>query len=136
MNSVFADTWYYAAILNRRDAGHARATAWSHVAHQTIITTEYVLVELGNRMLATNDRHLFTITVPLLKADPQHEIIPASPRLFDAGFTLFSRRLDKEWSLTDCISFIVMQQQDLLDALTADKHFEQAGFNAIFRDSQ
>ena len=65
--------------------------------------------------------------------DPRTTVFPASQDLFDAGVSLYSRRQDKDWSLTDCISFAVMQQQGLTDALTADHHFEQAGFTLLMK---
>jgi predicted nucleic acid-binding protein len=54
-------------------------------------------------------------------------------KTFDLGLSLFSRRTDKEWSLTDCISFAVMQQRNITDALTTDHHFKQAGYTALLR---
>jgi hypothetical protein len=66
-----------------------------------------------------------------LLADPNVTVIPASPELFRAGLDLYGRRLDKEWSLTDCISLVVMEERGLREALTADPHFKQAGFKVL-----
>jgi uncharacterized protein len=66
-----------------------------------------------------------------LQSDPLTKIIPASDSLFRAGLELFAKRPDKEWSLVDCISFVVMKQRRLTDALTTDHHFKQAGYNAL-----
>jgi predicted nucleic acid-binding protein len=63
--------------------------------------------------------------------DPNATIVAATHERFEEGIALCSYRMDKDWSLTDCISFIVMQNQGLTDALTADRHFEQAGFRAL-----
>ncbi len=60
-------------------------------------------------------------------------IIPPTQPLFDSGVALFSKRLDKRWSLTDCISFVVMEEQGITHALTGDRHFEQAGFVALLK---
>ena len=60
-------------------------------------------------------------------------IVPTTDQLWQEGFDLYQRRLDKEWSLTDCISFVVMQREGITDALTGDKHFEQAGFTALLK---
>ena len=60
-------------------------------------------------------------------------VIPASTALMDRGIALFAARADKEWGLTDCISFVVMQEHNMTEALTADHHFEQAGFSALLR---
>jgi predicted nucleic acid-binding protein len=69
-----------------------------------------------------------------LESDPSVQIVPASKQLFRAGFDLFARRPDKDWSFVDCISFTVMKQRRLKDALTTDQHFVQAGFRALLRD--
>ena len=67
-----------------------------------------------------------------IRDDPMFEVVDYEPRVYQAGFDLFASRHDKEWSLTDCISFVVMKERTLTDALTADKHFIQAGYRAVF----
>ncbi|MCG3197312.1 MAG: hypothetical protein GHCLOJNM_01797 [bacterium] len=69
--------------------------------------------------------------VRALMANPNAKVVPASRDLFEEGLSLFSRRPDKEWSLTDCISFVVMEREGLTEALTGDRHFVQAGFKAL-----
>ena len=66
-----------------------------------------------------------------LRNDPTVKIVPSSNELFAAGVELYATRSDKEWSLTDCISFVVMEREGLTDALTGDRHFEQAGFKVL-----
>ena len=61
------------------------------------------------------------------------EVVGLDPKVQQAGFDLYESRLDKDWSLTDCVSFAVMTQRGLTEALTADHHFEQAGFRAMFK---
>jgi predicted nucleic acid-binding protein len=61
------------------------------------------------------------------------EVVGFDPKVQQAGFDLYESRLDKDWSLTDCVSFAVMTQRGLTEALTADHHFEQAGFRAVFK---
>lgn len=68
-----------------------------------------------------------------LKSDPLIEIVPPTLALFDMGLALYADRPDKQWSLTDCISFVVMRQHGLSEALTGDHHFEQAGYRAMLR---
>jgi predicted nucleic acid-binding protein len=68
-----------------------------------------------------------------LENDDQVKIVPASHELFRHGLTLYFQRPDKKWFLTDCISFAVMAENGLKDALTGDRHFEQAGFTALLR---
>jgi len=64
---------------------------------------------------------------------PMFQVIGFDPAVYEAGFDLYPNRLDKDWPLTDCISFAVMSQRGLTVALTADHHFEQAGFCALFK---
>ena len=66
-----------------------------------------------------------------ISRDPQIEMVPHTAELTASALKLFAARSDKDWSLTDCLSFIVMEQRNIQDALTADNHFEQAGFRAI-----
>jgi len=68
----------------------------------------------------------------LVKNDPAFRLVPATSELFERGRRLYQARSDKDWPLTDCISFVTMQDQALSEALTADRHFEQAGFKALF----
>jgi hypothetical protein len=129
----FADTAWYLALLLDRDAWHARATELSRELVGRVVTTTWVLTEVAD---ALSDRHLrqcFVRFLDMLRADPACTIVPASQELFDSGVDLFARRPDKDWSLTDCISFAVMRQRGLTDALTADQHFEQAGFTALLK---
>jgi len=96
-----------------------------------LVTTEWVLTELGDALCRISGRHTFIWTLKDLQAEPESEIIPASAELFKQGFDLYASRLDKEWSLTDCISFVSMRQHGLTEVLTGDRHFEQAGFKAL-----
>ncbi|HET6880920.1 MAG TPA: hypothetical protein VFI31_12235 [Pirellulales bacterium] len=66
--------------------------------------------------------------------DPTVDLVEANTALFQRAIDLYRRRPDKEWSLTDCTSFVVMQEQEIREALTADSHFEQAGFIALLKD--
>lgn len=68
-----------------------------------------------------------------MEADDALTIVPASMDLLRQGVRVFDRRLDKQWSLTDCISFVVMKSFDLNEALTADHHFAQAGFDILLK---
>jgi predicted nucleic acid-binding protein len=84
-------------------------------------------------LAGTPDRRLFSAIPSDLKKDPTDVVVPAEQSLFERGIQLYLQRADKKWSLTDCISFVVMQDRGLLDALTGDHHFEQAGFNALLK---
>lgn len=128
MTTQFADTAYYFALLNPRDALHARALERSDPPGVAVVTTEYVLLEVATFFALPAGRELFVQLVHDLRHDPATHIVPASAGLFDRGLDLFAARPDKSWSLTDCTSFVVMGDRRLTDALTADHHFAQAGF--------
>ena len=132
MNVVFADTSFYLALLRADDPAHPRAMAESRSAH-SIITTEFVLLELGNACARAADHTDFLALVAGLRASPRATIVPLGSQLLDRGMQLMEERQDKDWSLTDCISFVVMKEQGVQDALTADGHFEQAGFRALLK---
>ena len=69
-----------------------------------------------------------------IEADPNVEVVLLTNSLYRLAFSLFKQRDDKEWGLVDCISFIVMQDRGIADALTTDTHFQQAGFRALLKD--
>jgi|SRR4051794_23374238 predicted nucleic acid-binding protein len=129
MRTVFADSYYFVALLSKRDQGHARASAFAHSSKDKLVTTAFVLIEVGNSPSHSKANFLSLLTD--LRSDPMITIIEGSHELFQRGVELFASRTDKEWSLTDCTSFVVTEEQGLSEALTADRHFEQAGFIAL-----
>ena len=133
MNRVFADAFYFFAILNPRDSAHKKALDFASEHDEPIVTTAWVLTELADGLAATGRRHAFAQLVARLQADSENEILPPTQELMDRGMELYDARPDKAWSLTDCISFVVMEEFGLTDALTGDHHFEQAGFKALLK---
>ena len=131
MSLVFADTSFYQALFNKHDRWHGIAAELFEGQQATIVTTEYVLVGLGGLMSRGDARSLYIRFVERVRSDPFTRLIPASAELFNSGFSLFEARPDKEWSITDCISFSLMEREGIEDALTSDHHFEQAGFQAL-----
>jgi predicted nucleic acid-binding protein len=131
MKETFADSAYFVALGNPRDEWHGQASEFARSYREALITTEFVLLEVGNYFSKAAFRSSFVQLTRFLKTAPNTEIVPASTDLWQRGFELYSLRQDKEWSLTDCISFLVMSDRNIQDALTADKHFEQAGFNRL-----
>jgi hypothetical protein len=99
----------------------------------SFVTTDYVLVELADAFHAPGLRDEFVAFQDAVRADSKFRVLPSCPRLYAAGLSLFRRRHDKHWQLTDCISFAVMKEHRLREALTGDQHFEQAGFAALFK---
>ena len=132
--TVFADTSFFAAIVNERDALHAQAKKAAAFQTDPSLTTEFVLLEVANFGTRGRQREVFATLIANLRRSPDVEIVPASAELFARGLDLFCQRPDKHWSLTDCISFVVMRERGLTDALTSDHHFEQAGFTACLQD--
>jgi predicted nucleic acid-binding protein len=128
MTVAFADSTFYVALLIARDSNHAKARAVAQAWTGSIVTTEYVLTEVANHCGTSRRRAKFGQFLKSLELDPNTSMIESSHDLWQRGIDLYLHRPDKEWSLTDCISFVVMQDRDISEALTADHHFEQAGF--------
>lgn len=131
MKQVFADISFYQALLHKKDRWHEVATAIAERTKCIVLTTEYVLIELGGLMSRGQSRSLYVSFIERARLDETTTIVPASADLFAEGLSLFASRRDKEWSMTDCISFVLMKQHGIEEVLTTDHHFEQAGFTRI-----
>lgn len=131
--TVFADTFALIAWLNPRDDAHAVVAAFLDDFAGRLLTTEWVLMELADALSALEARQTAVAFLQAVRADPLFDVVGYVPTVYQAGFDLFASRPDKAWSLTDCISFGVMTERRLSEALTADHHFEQAGFRAFFK---
>lgn len=132
MKPFFADTFYFLALINERDERHAEAAAWRSGSRAPIITTNWVLVEVLDAMSSTHVRATTAWFVSMLLKNRNVEVVDDAD-LFSAGLRLYTARDDKDWSVTDCISFVVMKRRRIAQALTADHHFVQAGFEALLR---
>lgn len=131
MKAVFADSFFYLACTNSRDTFHAAARHLAGV-YSHIITTEYVLIECGNLFANSRFRLRYVPLYRDLQSDPGTTIVSSSAKLLEQGIALFGQSQDKQWSLTDCISFVVMREYGIREALTGDRHFLQAGFVPLF----
>jgi predicted nucleic acid-binding protein len=131
MKSVFADTFHFLALLKADDPYHAQAVKLHRVRWRKLVTTDCVLLETGDACCEPQDHGDFLALYDSLPKDSRVEIVRLTPELLERGVSLFRGRGDKRWPLTDCISFVVMQERELTEALTADHHFEQAGFKAL-----
>jgi uncharacterized protein len=109
VNPVFADTYYFLALLHRGDAAHPKAVALAQKITNPVVTTAWVLTEVGDALSAPGFRPLFVKFVEALRSDPACTIVPPSPAHFEAGIRLYAQRRDKDWTLTDCMSFEVMR---------------------------
>jgi predicted nucleic acid-binding protein len=133
MTPVFADASYYVALLSPRDQHHQVAIRISGLLRRPVVVTEFVLIEVINALAQVESRGRAVALWSHLHVDPAVTIVPSSTSLIIGGLDLYARRPDKDWSLTDCISFAVMEHRGLIEALTADHRFEQAGFIALLR---
>ena len=131
MRIVFADTFFFLAILNRADPTHERAVALSRQIRSVRVTTDWVITELADGLAGIEQRERFMDLYRHIELSPAIRVVPASRALLEEGIFLYGARPDKDWSLTDCISFVVMRDEGIIHALTGDHHFEQAGFKAL-----
>lgn len=133
MTRLFADTFYFLALRNSKDQHYAAARAISQqVQERNLVTTAWVLTEVADALARPAERIGVSSLLALLKKHGAIVVEPDQP-LFERGIELYLARPDKAWTLTDCISFVVMQDHELSEALTGDHHFEQAGFVALLK---
>jgi predicted nucleic acid-binding protein len=134
MNRIFVDTVHWIALANPKDQSHERSTSlekrlWPFYA----VTTDEVLTEFLNRFSKTPElRKAVAEMVQAIHRNPNIRVLPQTRNSFLGGLRLYQERLDKEYSLTDCISMQAMRDEGINDILTADKHFTQEGFNALY----
>jgi predicted nucleic acid-binding protein len=135
--SVFLDTAYAIALASTTDELHLQALALAdelEAGGTRLVTTWAVLLEIGNALSKIPYRHAAVRLLFSLQSDANVEIVPLAGPLIEQAMKLYSERPDKEWGLTDCSSFVVMEERGIRDALTADEHFQQAGFRALLRE--
>jgi predicted nucleic acid-binding protein len=116
---VFLDTSYAIALSSPRDRFHTRAAELADQCEQSgtrFVTTRAVLLEIGNALSRQRYRQAAIQLLGALEADPKVDIVPLSESLYARALQLYRERPDKEWGLTDCVSFIVMQDRGLTDA--------------------
>jgi uncharacterized protein len=134
MRRIFADTSYWMALVNPRDQIHQKAVSVSQqFASESLLTTEMVLVEVLNSFSDSLYREAVGRMVASLRHDQNLTIIPQTPSQFKSALQRYQQAADKSWSLTDCASFDVMEAENIEAALTHDRHFVQAGFEALLR---
>ena len=134
MPPYFADTFYFVALLSSADEAHQKAMAWSERAEDQLVTTDAVLLELADALKAPRDRVGTAEYIQGLWKHSKIEVRCDDRALMQKGLDLYRGRPDKDWGLTDCISFVVMREEGIQEALTGDVHFRQAGFTTLFPD--
>jgi len=137
-NELFLDTAYAIALASASDALHARAVAVAEMLETgaaRLITTRAVMLEIGNALSRLRYRPAAVRILGALEHDADVDIVVLFEPLYARAMQLYRERPDKEWGLTDRISFLVMRERGIHRALTADEHFQQAGFRAILREN-
>ena len=132
-NKIFVDTLFVVALINQRDQYHYQSSELANKFEgYPLLTTDAVLLEIGNA-LARNYKDKGVKIIEQFFASDEVEIVRLTPQLFEQAFNLYKTHEDKAWGLVDCISFVVMKQTGITQALTFDQHFVQAGFQALMR---
>jgi len=136
MKAVFADTSYWLALLNTRDTLHHKAVVLSRqLSAVPLVTSEMVFVELLNSISSGNprERRAVVSAVQGFRGSDSVIVVPQTPEQFTKALERYKQSADKNWSLTDCASFHIMETERISAALTHDHHFIQAGFEALLR---
>lgn len=138
MTDLFADTAGWANIVDPRQPYHARAASLYRQAREQrrkLITTNYILTELVSLLTSPLriPRPSIVAFIEGIKTSPYVEIVHVDVTLDAQAWQLLTHRQDKDWSLVDCSSLVVMRQRSIVEALTTDHHFEQAGFIRLLK---
>ena len=136
-DELFLDTGYVIALSVANDRYHEHALRLAEqIEEQNIrlVTTRAILLEIGNALSKERYRPAAVKLIESLENDPNVEIVPLSEDLFTRAFQLYKDRADKDWGLIDCVSFVVMKDRKIMDALTSDEHYEQSGFRALLKE--
>lgn len=137
MRTVYADTGYWQAMLNPRDDLHEKAVSITRsLSPLHIVTSEMVLAELLNYFASRGSdlRIAATKASEAISADPNITVVPQTRDLFRRAVERYKARPDKNWSLTDCASFLIMEERGIKEALAHDHDFKQAGFRVLLQD--
>lgn len=133
MSILLADAGFFIAVLNRRDLFHAWAADFFRQTRDRILVPAPVLLEVGNCFGESGFRSQVIAFLQRLGEDSRFEVVPLDSELLQEGMQLYADRPDKEWGLTDCISFVVMRREGIKQAVTTDHHFAQAGFTILMQ---
>jgi len=132
---TFVDTLFVVGYTNERDQYHEKALEQAAIYNRKpVLVTDAVLLEIGNTLSGRFRQQAIQTIEDFFESD-EVKIVRLDETLFDKAFQLYKTHADKSWGLVDCISFVVMREHNIMDALTCDKHFTQAGFRALMVDS-
>ncbi|NOQ34386.1 MAG: PIN domain-containing protein [Methylococcaceae bacterium] len=136
MKSIFVDTAALIALGNQRDSFHALAKQkQTHLVESQyrFISSDFIIAEYCNAFSRLKFKNIAIQTVNTLYQSNAWKIIPADKKLMSQSFDLFTQMQDKEWGLVDCSSILIAREYQLTHIFTADKHFEQAGFQILLK---
>ena len=131
---VFLDSAFAIALSVAKDDYHKKAIELANEITDSeinMVTTRAVILEIGNALAKTKYRSAAVQLIKSLEEDPKVIIIHLTEEIFSKAFALYQKSLDKDWGITDCASFIVMEECKINEALTTDEHFRQAGFKPL-----
>lgn len=134
--AVFVDTSAWLALINEADTDHLKVRAIrDKLLHskKSFLVTNYIIIEIANSLCKARWRTRAVKLINSIYATEFIEVIEIDKGIYDEAWDMYSSRNDKEWSLTDCTSFVVMKKYDIRDAFTNDHHFEQSGFNILIK---
>ena len=134
--AVFVDTSAWLALINEADTDHVKAkTIRDNLlrSKKRFIVTDYIIVEIANSLCKTRWRSHAVKLINSIRETDSIEVVEIDKEILGNAWNMYSTRTDKEWSLTDCVSFVVMKKHGIRDAFTNDLHFEQAGFYILVK---
>jgi len=134
---VFLDTSFIVALENRKDPHHHRAKELDRelLGEGCLSLLHWgILLKIGDGYARVDRRAKAFDLIDRLLNEERYRIVPLTEELVQQGLELYRQRPDKDWGLTDCISFVLMNAERVVEALTADNHFRQAGFKALLLD--
>jgi predicted nucleic acid-binding protein len=138
-SEVFLDTAFAIAVTIKSDALHSEAAALARrirAERIRMVTTQAVVFEIGNALAKARHHSLAVELIEGLRSSSDVELLDVTGTRFEEAYELFRARRDKDWSLTDCLSFVVMHERGIDEALTTDSHFRQAGFRTLLEHAR
>lgn len=133
MHTYFVDTAHWLALVSPRDSWNSTAKKLAASLTGRFVTSDFVLLEVADGLAAHGASREAVRIADFVRKKTEIHLVKASPDVLKKAWDLYNRRADMSWSLTDCTSFVIMEQMEISEALTADRHFEQAGFVALYR---
>jgi predicted nucleic acid-binding protein len=133
MKVVFADTFYFLALAYPRDQHHKRTVQLADNLRVRYLTSDWIITEVADALSKGRARAQVEKLICHIRFSSVWEVVHFSENVFERALEFHSLHHDKEWTLTDCASFVIMGERGITEALTGDHHFEQAGFTALLK---